>query len=148
MAANDTIKVYNADEVVVTLGPAIIDSGFGEDTFVEIAQATDDTEDAVGVDGEVTVSRTNDRRADVTFTLMQTSDHNDTLSVLSNLARNAPGMTGAIQPFVIKDLNGRALYTGQNAWVAAPPPVTYGRKATERAWKIRVANLVRVDGGN
>jgi hypothetical protein len=148
MAANDSLKIYNPDEVVMTIGPVILDSGFGEDTFIEIEQDTDDTEDVVGVDGEVTVSRTNDRRATVTFTLMQTSAGNDGLSTLSNLVRNAPGMTGGIGPFLIKDLNGRALYTGQNSWVMAPPSITYGRKATERPWKIRVANLVRVDGGN
>ncbi len=148
MPANDTIKVYNPDEVVLTVGPVILTSGFAEDTFIEIEQDTDDTEDVVGVDGEVTVSRTNDRRATATFTLMQTSDGNDGLSALSNLTRNAPGMVGAINAFIVKDLNGRALYTAQNSWVSAPPPVTYGRKATERAWKVRIANHVRTDGGN
>lgn len=148
MAANDSIKVYNPDEVVMTIGPVILESGFAEDTFIEIEQDTDDTEDVVGVDGEVTVSRTNDRRATATFTLMQTSNGNDGLSALSTLTRNAPAMAGAIHPFIIKDLNGRSLYTAQNSWVAAPPSVTFGRKATERAWKVRIANHVRTDGGN
>jgi len=146
--ATDNVRVWNADEIVISIGPVILESGFGEDEFIRLEQETDDTEDVVGVDGEVTVSRTNDRRATLTFTLQQTSSGNDGLSALSNLTRSAPGMVGAIQPFIIKDLNGRSLYTAQNAWVAAPPPVSFARTGQPREWKIRIANLVRTDGGN
>ncbi len=146
--ANDTIKTWMPDEIAISLGPVILNSGFAEDEFIRIEQETDDTEDVVGVDGEVVVSRTNDRRATLTVILMHTSDGNDGLTTLLGLTRTAPGMAGAIQPLLIKDLNGRAVYTAQNAWVAAGPPVSYARKATPREWKIRIANLVRVDGGS
>jgi len=146
--ANDTIKVWNSDEVVISLGPVILESGFAEDEFIRLEQDSDDTEDVVGVDGEVVVSRTNDRRATLNFILMQTSIGNDGLTTLANLTRTAPGMAGAIQPMLIKDLNGRSLFTAQNAWVAASPPVSMAKKATPREWKIRIASLVRVDGGS
>jgi hypothetical protein len=146
--ANDTIKTWMPDEIAIAFGPVIIDSGFAEDEFIRLEQDSDDTEDVVGVDGEVTVSRTNDRRATLTIILMHTSKGNDGLTTLSGLTRTAPGMAGAIQPMLIKDLNGRAIYTAQNSWIAAAPPVSYARKATSREWKIRIANLVRVDGGS
>jgi hypothetical protein len=148
MAALDSLKTYNADEVAITLGPVIMDRGFAEDEFIRIEWDTTDTEDTVGVDGEVTVSRTNDRRATVTVILSQTSDINDQLSVLNNLARSAPGMTGAIQPFALKDLNGRTLYASQNAWVMSSPSASFARTAQPREWQIRCANLVATVGGN
>lgn len=146
--ANDSVRFYNSDEILVSVGPVICETGFGEDEFVRIEQDSDDTEDVVGVDGEVVVSRTNDRRATVTIILMQTSIANDGLTTLSNFVRTAPGMVGGVGPFIVKDLIGRALYTAQNSWVAKPPNVSFAKKATPREWKVRVANLVRNDGGS
>lgn len=145
---SENVKVFNPDEVVIVVGPALIEDGLADGEFVRLEQETDDTADVVGVDGEVSVSRSNDKRATLTIILMATSRHNDTLSVLSNLVRNAPGMTGGIVPFVLKDRNGRALYTGQNSWVQKPPDVSYDRQATPREWTIRIAHCIRVDGGS
>jgi len=143
--ANDSVKVYTADEVIASFGPIIFEEGLGSDEFIRIEQETDDTEDEVGVDGEVTVSRTNDRRATMTVILKQTSRHNAELSVLSNLARNAPGMAGGVHPFLVKEPNGTAIHTAQNCWVRRGPDITYARKAAEREWQVRIASLVRSD---
>ncbi len=143
-----SLKVYNADEVVVVLGSVLIDSGLADGEFLRVEQDTDDTEDVVGTDGEVAVSRTNDRRATVTILVMQTSSGNDGLSTLSNLTREAAGMTGAILPLLIKDTNGRTLITGANAWVSRAPDRSFDRTAQTNEWKIRVAQLARFDGGN
>lgn len=145
---SQNVKVYTSDEVVIVFGPVLIESGLDEDDFVEVTQDSDDVEDVCGCDGEVSISRTNDKRADIKIRLMQTSDHNDALSILSNLIRTAPGMTGGVVPFVLKDRNGRALYTAQNAWVKKPPDPVYGKKVKNREWTLRAAHLIRVDGGN
>jgi hypothetical protein len=136
------------DEVIISLGPVIIDSGFADGEFIRIEQESDDTEDVAGTDGEVTVSRTNDGRATITFLLMQTSIANDGLSTLSNLTRSAPNMAGAIVPLLISDPNGRALFEAANAWVARPPDRSYDRTPQANEWKIRCAKLVRFDGGS
>jgi hypothetical protein len=143
-----TVKVYNADEVTVALGFVLIDSGFADGEFLRIEQEADDTEDEVGTDGEVSVSRTNDRRATATIIVLQTSSGNQGLSILSNLVRSAPGLVGAIWPFLARDQNGAALYTGQDSWVKRPPDVSMNRTAQPREWTVRIANLVRNDGGN
>lgn len=142
-----SMKIYNADEITVVFGPVIISSGFADGTFVEIEQESDDFTDVVGAAGEVTRNKTSDRRATVTLTLMQTADANDALSVINNLDRNTDGAAG-VNPLVIRDRNGRALYEAEQAWIQAPPTATFDREATERAWVIRCANLVRFDGGN
>lgn len=142
------LKVYNSDEVSIIVGPVIITSGFADGEFLTIEGEADDTEDVAGTDGEVAVSRTNDRRATAMIKLMQTADANDGLSVLSNLARSAPAMVGGIVPFLVSDQNGRSLWTGENCWVQRPPDISLDRTAQSREWTIRIANLVRFDGGN
>lgn len=141
-------KVYNADEVTIVVGPALIDSGLADGEFLRIEQESDDTEDVAGTDGEVAVSRTNDRRANATILVMQTSDGNDKLSVLSNLVREAEAMAGGIVPFLVKDANGRTVMEAANAWVSRAPDRSFDRTAQTNEWQIRLANLVRFDGGN
>lgn len=148
MTTNKTLRQYHADELLITLGPVIINGGFADGEFLRVEQDTEDTTDVVGSDGEVAVSRTNDRRATATIMLLQTAAANDGLSILSNLAKEAKAMAGAIVPFAVKDLNGRTLLFGANAWVSKAPDRTFDRGATANEWSIRIAHLVRYDGGN
>ena len=141
-------RVYNADEMTIAVGFVLITSGFAEDDFLTVEGESDDVADVVGADGEVAISPTNDRRATATITLLQTAAANQGLSVLSNLARTSPNMTGAVQPFLAKDGNGTTLLTAENSWVMKAPDATFGRTAKDRAWPIRCANLKRNDGGN
>lgn len=148
MGIMDPVKVYAPDEVSASFGGVIFESGLGKDEFLRITPEGPNTTDVAGVDGEVTVARTKDKRANFYVTLQQTSRHNDELSIYANLAKNAPGMTGAIHPFIIKDPNGRAVYTAQNCWVQEEPEVSFNREPGERVWGIRIAHLMRNDGGN
>ena len=145
---NQTLKVYNADEVDIVVGAVLVNSGFADGEFLRVEQESDDTEDVVGTDGEVSVSRTNDQRATITILVMQTSDSNDGLSAYATAAKTAPGMTGAIVPVLIKDQNGRTLMEGANAWVQRSPDRSFDRTAQANEWAIRVAHLTRLDGGN
>lgn len=143
-----SLKIYNADEVTIAFGPVIIDSGFADGEFLRVEQESDDTEDVVGTDGEVTVSRTNDRRATITVLLMQSSSINDQLSVISTAAKEAPAMAGGVWPLLIKDRNGRTLLTGANCRIQKAPDRAFDRTAQSVEWTIRTARLVRFDGGN
>ena len=140
--------IYNPDELTIVLGPVLVSSGFADGEFLRVEGESDDVGDVAGTDGEVSISRTNDRRATVTIILMQTASANNGLAVLSNLARTSPNMVGAVHPFLGKDQNGNALFTAENAWVMKPPDASYDRTAQPREWPIRCANLIRFDGGN
>lgn len=140
--------VYNSDEVLVVMGPVTVQGGRGDDEFCRIEPESNIAEDVVGVDGEVVVSRTNDGRHTITITVLQTALANNGLTILANLFKTAPGALGGIVPFLVKDLNGAALYTAENAWIQKEPDVTYSRAAGTREWEIRAAQLVRVDGGS
>ncbi len=141
-------KVYNSDEITILLGPVLIDEGFADGEFLRIEQASEDAQSVVGTNGEVAVSRTNDRRATITILLLQTASANQGLSVLSNAFKLSPNSTGAIHPFLASDQNGASKYAAKNAWVMKPPDVSYDRTAQTREWQIECANLLRNDGGN
>jgi hypothetical protein len=139
--------VYDPNEITLVVCGIPISGGFAEDTFIEVQQDSDDFEDVVGVDGDVTRSKTNDHRATITVTLMQSSNDNLLLSAIANIDRRA-GNGAGVGPALIKDNQGTTIFAGEKSWVAKQPDAAFGKKAGPRAWKIRVADLVRVDGGN
>lgn len=140
-------KTYDAKEVSVIVGGIQIDSGFADGEFCRIEQETDDFDDVVGTDGEVTRSKTYDRRANVTILVMQSSKSNQALSALSNLDRTAPNGAGIV-PVMVRDRNGDSLYESQHGWIKRPPDVSFDRTATPREWLIRCGQLERNDAGN
>jgi hypothetical protein len=140
-------KVYDADEVTVSIAGLPIDSGYDDGEFCRIEQEADDFTDKAGTDGEVTRSKTNDRRATCSIILMQSSDGNALLSGLNNIDRLA-GNGAGVGPFLVRDRQGTALYAAAESWISKPPDVSFDREPTAREWTIRVANLERFDGGN
>jgi hypothetical protein len=147
MSGPGDFKIYDSSEVSIIFAGIPIDGGYGEDEFLRVAPASDDFSDVVGVDGSVTRSKTNDRRAEVTITLMQSASANDALSVLRNLDINTPGGAG-VGPLMIRDKSGRALYAATKAWIAGPPEASFKKGPEARVWKLRCAKLDRFDGGN
>ena len=141
-------KVYNSDEITIAMGPVLVNEGFADGEFLRIESNTEIAQSVVGTNGEVAVSRTNDRRALVTILLLQTAAANLGLSVLANLFKLSPNSAGAIVPFLAKDQNGTSIHTAQNAWVMKEPDVSYDRTAQSREWQIETANMARIDGGN
>lgn len=141
------MKIYDANEVSIVIAGIPIDSGFADGEFIRIEQDSDDFTDVVGTDGEVTRSKTNDRRATVTLLLMQSSGGNAVLSALNLLDKKAGGGAG-VGPFMVRDKQGTSLYSASKCWIAKPPNVSFGKEAGPREWKIRVAAIERLDGGN
>ncbi len=142
----NAVKVYDADQVKLTIAGFSIESGFADGEFLRVEQEADDFTDVAGTDGEVTRSKTNDRRATITVLLMQTSSGNQALSALSNVDREAPNGAG-ITPILIADKNGDTLYAASSCWIQKPPDAAFDREATSREWTLRVGDLKRFDAG-
>lgn len=141
------LKIYDADQVTLIVCDIPIDSGYADGEFVRVEQDSDDFTDVVGTDGEVTRSKTNDHRATVTVILMQSATGNAVLSALNNVDKNTPGGAG-VGTLLIRDKQGTSIYSASKCWIAKPPDVSFGKEAGPREWKIRVADLKRLDGGN
>lgn len=141
------MKVYDADQVSISVAGVPVEKGYADGEFLRVEQEADDFLDVVGTDGEVTRSKSNDRRATVTILLHQSAEANDLLSALSNLDRNTPNGAG-VGPLLVRDRGGRAIYTAEKCWISRPPDVSFDRQATSREWTLRAADLIRTDGGN
>lgn len=140
------MKHYDPDQVTVSFAGIVL-QGFADGSFVTVSQETDNFTDVVGSDGEVSRSKTNDRRATITFKLMQTSSSNALLSAIANADLAAPAGAGVGQ-LMVRDRQGTSLYRADEAWISKPPDVDFDRGATSREWTLRCAKLERTDGGN
>jgi hypothetical protein len=141
-------SIYAPDEFIITFGPVEITTGRAEGEFLRIEQESDDVADVVGADGEVSLSRINDRRTDITLILLASSPHNDLLSIISNAIREAPNMVGGIHPFNAFDANGNSLYFAANAWIKKAPDRSWGDRVEPVEWMLRAAHLQRIDGSS
>lgn len=138
--------VYDAASVVVVFAGIPI-QGLSEDSVVEIAYNEDAFTLQMGVDGDGTRSKTNNRSAQVTMSLMQSSLTNDLLNAVHQIDLNTPNGLG-IGPLLIKDLNGRSLHAAEKAWIMKSPDAAFGKEAGPREWVIETANLISTYGGN
>lgn len=140
------LKTYDPSQIDVVFAGRRLD-GFGEDTFVEIAHEAPGFSDRVGVDGRVTRSKSLDRRATITITLMQTSESNAWLSALYNADRAATNGSG-VGSLRIADRSGNTVFEASKVWIQAEPDAAFGREAAERVWTLRAADMGSTHDGS
>jgi hypothetical protein len=136
-------KIYNADEVSFTFSGVPCTSGWADGEFVKIEQNEDAFTIVVGTDGEVARSKTNNKTARVTLTLLQTSDYNKILATIHEADKATAGGTGVL-PLLVKDNNGLATFAAKSAWIVKAADVTYDRGATSREWVFECGDLLRI----
>lgn len=144
MAAG-ALKTYNLAQVLITIGGLPFE-GFGESDAVTFAPNSSVYESAVGADGEVTRSATNDRSGTLTFTLMSTSSSNDVFSAFLLLSKTVG--IGDTFPVYIKDLNSKDTLIASKCYIQDEAEMAFGRAATEREWTIYAANVSTIHGGD
>lgn len=143
-------KEYDADQIAVLLGVVPLASlgGLADGSFLTLKRVTAMFTDKVGTDGEVTRSKTNDRRVEVRFKVMQSSDANAILSAMAIADENASNGAG-VTTLGIKDLAGSTVFFAQHCWISEMPESDYDRAAGTREWVFRCASATPwVVGGN
>jgi hypothetical protein len=143
------MKIYDSNEVSLIVAGLPIESGRGEEggAFVKLSQVSNAFEDKVSLDGDVTRSKTNDNRYDVTVVLMSSSASNALLSAL-HTADKLAGNGAGVGPFLLKDRQGNTLYAAPSCWIQKMPDQEFGQTAVPVEWPIRVANMIPFIGGN
>lgn len=137
-------KTYNPKKVAVIVGGFEM-KGFADGTFVNIAMNEDQWSLQMGTDGEGTRSKSNNHSAQITISLMQSSDSNQVLQGFWNSDRLSDG---GVVPLLIKDNSGRSLWAAEQCWVKKQPDAELGREAAGREWVLETDNLVPFEGGN
>jgi len=138
------VKTYDPKQVIVIAGGFQL-SGFSDGSVVTVTYNEDAWAHVVGTDGEGTRSKSNNFSAEVTATLMQSSDSNAFLSAFAEADRVSN--SGSF-PLLIKDASGDSLYVAESAWVKKIPDSEFAREAGTREWVLSVDNLVAFVGGN
>lgn len=138
------LKSYNAGDVSVIVGTRAL-AGLAEGTFVNVSRDEDSFTTQVGADGEVTRSRTNNKKGTIELTTQQASEANDYLSELQISDENTGN---GIVPVQVIDRSGRTVCSGRQAYIRKPADVGYGRDAGERTWTLDVASLEMFVAGN
>lgn len=138
------LKTYDPKQVAVIVGGKIM-QGFADGTFVKLERNEQAFNLKVGVDGEGTRAKSNNRSGKITITLMQSSDSNDELSGFA--AADELSNTGAV-PVLVKDASGRTLASAVTAWVQKYADAEFAKEAMTRPWTLETDELVIFEGGN
>lgn len=134
-------KVYDSNLVHVTLADRPIASGRAEAEFVSTDYSAETFSKTVGADGEVTISRTNNKSGEIKIKLTQTSDGHKLLTQLYAIQRDTPG--GVLMDFEVRDILGGLVESAAKCWFTKPPASPYGATAAEREWTLGCAELIR-----
>lgn len=138
------LKTYDPKQVAVIIGGKIM-RGFADGTFVKVERNEQGFNLKVGVDGEGTRAKSNNRSGKITITLMQSSDSNDDLSAFA--AADELSNTGAV-PVLIKDASGSSLFSAVTAWVQKYADAEYAKEAGPRTWVLESDEILMFEGGN
>lgn len=138
------IKTYNPKKVIVTwLGYTF--TGFVKGTFVEITPNSDGFTLEVGSDGEGARVVSADESFTIKLSLMQTSAGNDHCSAQYVADKQTNTNTG---PFMVKDLNGRSLFSAPNTWIKKLPVGGFSNEISSRDWEFETDAAEFTVGGN
>lgn len=138
------VKTYDPKDISVIFGGKII-TGFGDGTFVVIERNEQTFNLKVGVDGEGTRAKSNNKSGKITLTLMQSSASNDDLSAFA--AADELSNTG-VAACLLKDGNGSTVCAAATAWIQKPANVENAKEVSTRTWVIESDEIDMFVGGN
>lgn len=136
-----SINVYSPKQVVVAWGGAPI-TGMADDTFIEAAFNADSTEEVIGAQGDVALTKIANGTGTVTLTLLQNATTNIALSNVY-LKDQLEGKISRAN-LTITDPSGSLLMECQDAHLKTFAPVTLGASQNAKAWTFFVSNMVPI----
>lgn len=133
------IKTYAPQDVVVAWGGAPI-TGFADDTFVEATFNSDLTDEVIGAQGEVALTKIANYTGTVTITLLQNAPANLALANVYLKDQRASDVSRA--NLTITDPSGSLLMECQDAHLKTFAPVTLGAGQNAKSWTFFVSNMI------
>lgn len=138
------VRTYDPKKVLVIIGGVPM-SGFSDGDFIKAVRDEDAFMKKVGVDGETSRAKNNNRSGSLTLTLMQTSLSND---VLSGFAAADELASAGVVPVLIKDLSGTTTFFSSDAWIKKMPEGGFGKEVGTREWVLDTTAIDAFIGGN
>ena len=137
------VKTYDPKGVVATVGGIPI-SGYADGTFINISRQNDAYSSVAGADGEVSRAKSNDKRGELTLTLLQTSLSNDVLSGIAQLDERS---NSGVVPIMVKDISGLTTFFSGSGWIRKVPDSEFGKEISNREWAFELAEMDVFVGG-
>lgn len=134
------MAVYDPGLVKASLGAVILD-GFAEGDMIEVEPLGDGTKVTVGTAGEHAFTRSYNKSAKVTCSIMETSKTNALLT--THMQAGNPAL-----PFGLASLSTGAVHIAGEAMLERTPGTTYNGDVPVRKWVIMVALLDQAVAGS
>lgn len=135
------IKTFAPQEVRISWGGLPI-TGLADGEFVTITPNSDNTEEVVGAQGDVALTKIANYTGTVTITLLQNSETNLYLSNLYAAEQRASDVVRATM--TITDPSGSTLYECRDTHMKTPAPVTLSDGQNSKVWTFFVSNMIPV----
>lgn len=142
--ADPNVHTYDPAKVTVSCGAKVI-HGYMDGSAIEVERNEQAFNLKVGVDGEGTRAKSNNRSGKVTLHLMQHSASNDDLSAFAALDELS---NGGVFPLLCKDGSGRSVFAASTAWVQKYAKADFAKEVSERVWVIESNDLDILVAGN
>lgn len=139
------VRTYAPQEVKIAWGGFPI-TGFADGEFVTITPNSDLTDEVIGAQGDVALTKIANWTGTVTFTLLQNADCNVYLSNLYFGQQKAKDIIR--ENLTITDPSGSTLYDCRDAHMKTAAPVTLGDGQNSKTWTFFVSNMVPVSSNS
>lgn len=127
-----TLRTYSPQEVVATWGGFIRLRSFAEGTAIEVSRNSDNSNQLVGMQGDVGLTYNADKTGTVTMTFMQTAETNRYLSQVQKQQDDSGELIRA--DIVISDPSGSSLCFARNCHIMTPSDISLGDDQESREW--------------
>lgn len=127
-----TLRTYSPQEVTVSWAGVVPISNFADGTAIEVSRNADNTQQLVGMQGDVGLTYNADKTGQITINIMQTGETNRLLSAI----QNKQDFTGKLfrGDIVISDPSGSYLCVARNCHIMTAPTVSLGDGQNSKEW--------------
>jgi hypothetical protein len=139
------IKTYAPQEVRVAWG-GVPFYGFADGEFVAIAPNSDLTDEVVGAQGDVALTKIANWTGTVTITLLQNAETNLYLSNIYAAQQRAADIVR--ENMTITDPSGSTLYECRDAHLKTAAPVALSDGQNGKSWVFFVSNMIPVSSNS
>lgn len=135
------IKTYSPKDVVIAWGGVAI-TGLAEDTFLTVTRNADNSEEVVGAQGDVALTKVANTTGMIELTLLQNSVVNN---ILSNIQLLQDGESDLFRAnMTIQDPSGGTIWEAKDTHLKKSTDVTLGASQNGKTWQFFVSDLQAV----
>lgn len=137
------LKTYSPQSVRVAYGGFPL-TGMADGQFLSITLNSDLTDEVVGSQGDIGITKIANYTATVTLTLLQNAESNIYLSAMYSAMQRADDIVRA--NMTIRDPSGSVIYDCRDTHIKRATDVVLGDGQNSREWTFFVSNIVPVNG--